>query len=384
MADDSKRGIRFQASGIAQLVVILVAVAIAIYFARAPAGVSIAEDQQSARAQSKPAVSVVRPLATRATREVRATGLVTAAAGLAIQSQVSGEVVFVSPALRPGGSFTAGQPLLRIDREDHEIRLESAQTALRQMQARLKKQRLKGEAQRARFLLENPGREVPPLVDRIPQIEKAQARVDQAKIAVRAAELALARTTIALPFDGWVRSSSVQVGQIAGPGAPLGGVFAKDAIQLEARVSQADLEALGAVVERAAKAAVGGRMFDVEVLRTSATVGLESRLATLYLAFADDIGVDALPRPGTFAEIVLEGAPMEGVFALPEAAEQAGGSVWIVERGSLKSFQPRSLGRTDAGWLVQAFDADQGVVVGKVPAARAGLPVEPIAARDGP
>ena len=380
--DDGGRGIKLQASGIAQLVVILAVVVVAVYFARAPSGVSIAEDEPAARVRAAPTVGVVRPLPTQAAQEIRTTGLVTAEAGLAIRSQLPGEVVFVSPSLRPGGSFAAGQPLLRIEREDYEIHLESAQAVLRQMQARLKKQRLKGEARRARFLRENPGAEVPPLVDRIPQIEKAQARVDRAENAVRAAEIALARTTIALPFDGWVRTGGVQVGQIAHPGAELGLVFAKDAVQIETRISLANLAALGAVVGRTATADAGGTMFEVEVLRISAAVDLESRLATLYLAFADDVDIEALPRPGTFAEVVLEGSPMEGVFVLPEAAEQAGGSVWIVERGALKSFQPRSLGRTAAGWLVRAFEAGQGVVVGKVPAARPGLPVEPVPARD--
>ena len=372
---------RFQLGGVAQIAVVLALIVVAVYFARAPSSLSV-EDYVPTRTVTKSTVQVVRPAATSAVREVRATGVVSVEGGVGIVSQAGGEVVFVSPALRGGGSFAAGQPLLRIDPRDHEIRLDAAKARLRQAQAQLKKKQLQGDAGRAQFERENPGVQAPPLVARIPQIEKAQAKVDRAASGVEQAELALARTTVALPFDGWVRASAVQVGQVVGLASPVAQVFAKDAVRVEARISQDDLAAMGEVVGRTAQVQAAGRTFDAIVRRVSAVVEVRSRLATLYLGFADTVDADALPRPGTFAHVALAGPRMEGVFVLPEATEQSGGSVWVVEDGTLEAFLPRPLGRTSAGWLVAAFDAGQGVVVGKVAAARAGLPVEPVAARD--
>ena len=60
---------------------------------------------------------------------------------------------------------------------------------------------------------------------------------------------------------------------------------------------------------------------------------------------------------------------------LPESVVQEGGSVWVVDGGELRSFTPRDLGRTREGWVVEAFDAREGVVVGALPGARAGLAV---------
>ena len=48
----------------------------------------------------------------------------------------------------------------------------------------------------------------------------------------------------------------------------------------------------------------------------------------------------------------------------------------MVRNGQLSAFSPTTLGRTAAGWVVQAFDAGEGVVVGALPAAREGLEVE--------
>lgn len=366
----------FDVKGIAQLALIVAVIAVAVYFARAPASLS-GVDAPAAVSISKPTVGVVRPAATRAAREVRTTGTVAALGTVAITSQVAGAVVYVAPVLRNGSAFAAGQPLLRIDAEDYEIRLAAGQAALRQRQAQLAKKRLRGEARSAKFRRENPGVEVPPLVAGEPQIAKAQAKVDRARQAVKKAEVDLRRTTISLPFDGWIANTDLQVGQVVGPAAPLGQAFAKDALRVEVRVSQEDLASLAPVVGRAAKVRAGAATFDAVVRRVSAIVDLRSRQATLFLALDENSdGAAQLPRPGTFVQVSLEGPPLDGVFVLPEAAEQAGGSVWVVDGDALQSVMPRSLGRNRGGWLVEAFDARGGVVLGRVPNAYPGLPVD--------
>lgn len=379
MADESATGAqsesRRSAWGIGQLVVIAVVVLVAIYFARAPSGVSV-DDGGRAATPEKPTVEVMHPRATTAAREVNTTGSVTVVGGVALSTQVAGEIVYVSPSLRDGGSFAAGETLLRINREEFEIRVEAAQARVREMQARLQKQRLKGQAKRQRFLRENPGADVPALIDRIPQIAKAQAKVDRAAALLKQAELNLRNTTVSAPFDGWVRNGAVQVGQVTAQLRPLGQVFAKDAMRVEAQISHEDKEDLEPVIGHPAIAyAQGGRPFAVAVERVSAVVDRQSRQTTLYLAFAENIPVDERPRPGTFVNVVLESRPIDGVMVLPEAAEQANGSVWVVDDGKLAAHVPRALGRTSAGWLVEAFDPRDGVVVGRVAQARAGLPV---------
>lgn len=366
----------FQWRGIVQLVVVAVVAVVAIYFARAPGGDALVEEVPRLEARP-PTVDVVRPVVTQAARTIRTTGVVAVSAGVGLRSQVGGEVVFVSPKLSSGGSFEAGETLVRIDRRDHGLRLEAAQARLRHAQARLLKQQLKGERKSGRYRRENPAAEVPDLVARIPQIAREQARVDAAMNGIELAELHLSRTDVSLPFAGRVRTSEVQVGQVVGPTRRLAQVFPKDAIEVEARVSLEDLDALAPVIGRVARVAAGGQIFDVAVQRVSSVIDLQSRLATLYMAFPADSDLASLPRPGTFANVTLEGPPMDGVFVLPEAAEQANGSVWIVDDSALAAFAPRSLGRIPAGWLVRAFDTGDGVVVGKVPAGRDGLRVQP-------
>ena len=70
-----------------------------------------------------------------------------------MMSNAGGRVVWVSPALRFGGTFAANEPLLRIDSIDYEILVKDTEAELRRAQAELRKEELKGAAESARFCL---------------------------------------------------------------------------------------------------------------------------------------------------------------------------------------------------------------------------------------
>lgn len=192
----------------------LVAIGIAYYFARAPAVDPIEGDGLAGVVAPRPTVQVVRPAVVQASRQVAATGVVSAMGGVALRSQVAGKAAFVSPALRAGASFAAGQPLVRIERRDYELRLAAAEARLRYAEAELSKQRLRGEHRSQRFLRDNPGAAVPAIVARLLQIAREEAEVEWAKVAIEKAKVDLARTTLSLSFDGWVRTSRLLVGEV--------------------------------------------------------------------------------------------------------------------------------------------------------------------------
>ena len=82
-----------------------------------------------------------------------------------------------------------------------------------------------------------------------------------------------------------------------------------------------------------------------------------------------------MPAPGTFVEIAVAGPTLDRVFVLPETAARDRDSVWVVRKGAMASFKPKTLGRTADGWIVEPFDAGEGVVVGVLANAREGLQV---------
>lgn len=367
--------------GYVQLVLILAAIAVALWFARAPERVvrGVASDLTDERA--RPVVSVVRPVATEQALTVELTGSVRMERRVRIASEVVGRVVRVSPEFRNGGSVAANETLIQVDPAGFELEVEAAERAVREAQARVSMERARGEADADAFARANPGAAVPEVVRRVAWIELAEAALERKRTALEQTRLQLERTSISLPFDVRVVRSDVAVGELVGPAelvgpsSRLGVVFRPGALEVDAPIEPKDLHYLAPAVARAAEIRAGGRTWEGEVVRVSAVVSPKTRLASIFLRFREGPPADSLPRPGTFVEVAVSGPSRENVYVLPEAAVQERGSVWVVAEGALRSIVPRELGRTSEGWVVEAFDTGDGVVVGTLPGAREGLEV---------
>ena len=184
-----------------------------------------------------------------------------------------------------------------------------------------------------------------------------------------------------MPFDGYVRTTALSPGQVVERVVTnIGEVYAKHQLRVRARISAFDLNSLQPVIGRRAIAVADGKAYETVVERASKEVDIETRLATLHLEVLDQESAPMLPLPGTFADVTVEGPMRDDVFTLPESALQINGSVWLVDGGKLTAFTPLSVGYSEAGWLVRAFNARDGIVVGRVPGAREGLAVEAVTA----
>ena len=367
--------------GYLQLILIIVAVAVALYFARAPERVvrQIAPDATDEKA--RPSVGVVQPSPTQQALSVRLTGSVKLDGRVKVASQVEGRVTWVSPQFSHGGSIAANQIFVRIDPAEFELEVEAAEMAVREADARVRFERAGAQRDTESFTRERPGEEVPDAVRGTARIEMAEAALGKARAELGLARLRLERTNVSLPYDGRVVRSDVEVGDLVGPadraGASpvLGVVYRTEALEVDAPVEPRDLGYLAPAVGRVARVHVHGATLDAEVARVSSVVSPKTRLASLFLRFAKEQPPDSLPLPGTFVEVEIPGPSYDDVFVLPESAVQEGGSVWVVADGVLRSHVPRELGRTSDGWVVEAFDAGEGVVVGTLPGARSGLAV---------
>ena len=260
-------------------------------------------------------------------------------------SEVTGRVVWISPKFSNGGSIAANEDLLRIDPAEFRLRVEAAEAAVAEAQSR------------------------------------SSSALAGAQAILRLAQLELARTNISFPYDSRVLSTNVEVGELVGPAdqvgrdASLGVIYRTEALQAEVPIELSDLESLDPAIGRSALLRVGSETYDAEVVRVSSAVAPKSRLATLFLKFSGEAPISSLPLPGTFVVAEIMGPMQKNVFVLPESALRDGGGVWVVEDGSLHVRQPSILGRVAAGWVTNAFDAGQGVVVGTIPGARQGMAV---------
>lgn len=349
---------RPQWPGYLQIAAIVGVVAVALFFARAPERVERFAEADLTPEARKPVVRVVQPAATEQALTLKLTGSVRLKERATVISEVVGRVVWVSPKFEPGKSIDADEIFIRVDPKEFELKVEAARLEVAAREAGLKS-------------LENRNEDT----------TEAAFELKKALVALELADLQLQRTNISLPYSFRVISSSVEVGELVGPAekvgraAVLGVAYRPESIRVAAPIEQRDLKYLAPAIGRTAQVRTKMGIYEAEVVGTSSVVAAKSRLATLYLKFPDGLPAGSLPLPHTFAEVVVAGPSHEGVYVLPEAAAQAQSRVWVVRDGVLDSAEPRTLGRVDGGWVVEAFDAGEGVVLGTLPGAREGLAV---------
>ena len=376
MVDDADRRPRWagRIAGPIQILAVAAAVIAALLFSRAPSKEDVlgAEGLASlGQSAPPPVVRVIRPELETTALTVVTTGSVNVRNHVALTPQITGRVAAVSANLRAGGSFVAGEELLVVETSDFELAVEQALADVASAESTLLLRQAEGDAARLNYAILHPGEAVPPLVARVPQIEQAKAQLASARARSKVAGLELSRTRFSLPFAGRVTDAAVEVGQVLTKGQSFGRVFALDALEAVGFIGQDDLRRLAPVVGRRATVRAGGAALSAAVERVSSELDERTRFARLFLAFEE---VPALP-PGTFIDMEIEGPALKNTYTLPEAAEQVGAEVWIVDGERLEVVRPTVRGRDGTGIVVDAFDYADGVVIGAVPGARRGLPV---------
>lgn len=378
---DRNRQAKSRWMGLAQLALVLAVVVVAVVLARAPERVErvapVAGSVQQGGAL-RPVVNVIQLSPTAESLVFELTGSVSPQRTVRLRSEVTGRLEWVSPKLASGGTFAAGEPIVRVDPAVFELRVDYAAAAVRTAEARVEVARESGEAAR-----------------RVAEAELAEARV-----ALQLAELDLQRTEISLPFAATVLASGAEVGDLVGSGETAGSgraaglanavgsgdtvefddtiavLYRSGALEVQVPIDPPDLKRLEPVIGRSARVSARTGIWDTDVAGISSVVLSKTHLTGLFLHFREDAPAETLPKPGTFVEVRIEGPVHENVFVLPDSALRGEGSVWIVKSGRLVRFEPRSIGRALGGELVEAFDTGEGVVIGALAGAAEGLAVE--------
>ncbi|MDT8342760.1 MAG: HlyD family efflux transporter periplasmic adaptor subunit, partial [Longimicrobiales bacterium] len=165
-------------------------------------------------------------------------GTVVPARVVELHPRVSGEVVWVSGQLAPGGRLRQGETLLRLDTTDYELALQRLRTHLARAEADLAVEQGNQAIARREFELlgEVVGEADQSLLLRKPQLDAARATVDGVQAEIARAEVELERTTLRVPFNALVRSRAVDVGARVTQSTVLATLVGTDTYWVEAAV----------------------------------------------------------------------------------------------------------------------------------------------------
>lgn len=321
-------------------------------------------------------------------------GTVRPAREVNIAPQVGGKIENVNPAFRGGGRVDAGQTLFEIEQEDYRYRVEIAMADVAARRVALLEAEEQAEIAAAEY--ENFARrqdgaalaEPSPLTLRQPQLQAAEAALARDEARLAEARLALSRTVITAPFDGYVRAESADAGQIVAPGQVVGSLFAADAAEILVALPDSDAALIPGLWELRAGddsqqvaarviAEYGERSFAWNGYVDRAEASVDSRTRTIDIvvrvldSFAAGVplnGSAAGGNPpllvGEFVEVEVEGAALSGVYRIPRAALQPGNEVWVAEAdGTVLIVSVDVLQRIDeAAWVSGALRPGQRVI----------------------
>ena len=335
-------------------------------------------------------------------------GTVRPSAEVDIAPLVSGSVVWLEPGFQSGGRIESGQPILRIDNADYLQRLREAEAELEVRRVALDLAREKGTFARAEFeeysrqQLEAgaPVGEPGPLALGEPEIKAARAALHRVEVQIAGAELALSRTELRAPFDGYVRNESVDTGQFVSAGQTVGRLMAAEAVEVAVPLSDANAAMIPGLwklragdAERRVAARVTARFDDasyvwkgyvdraeVSVDEQTRTIDAIVRVPNPFSAGvpADGSG-DAPPLlVGKFVEVKIQGLVPESYFRVPRAALQTGDEVWTVGEDQTVSIVPvRVLQRAnDEAVVVGALEDGQLAITGGIQFVTEGMVVQ--------
>jgi membrane fusion protein, multidrug efflux system len=282
---------------------------------------------------------------------VRAEGTVRPLQQTQLVPQVAGKLVYVSPSLVNGGTFSRGDVLLRIDPVDYELAMTLARAKVKDSESRLQLAREESAAAREEWRLhmkegEKMASDPPPLVAKEPQLAAAGAALEGDRANLKKAELALERTELSAPFTGRVSRESVDIGQYVSPGQALATLYSTDAAEIVLPLEMEDLswvhvpgftpgEVSGSIARVHAR--IGGKAMSWtgEVVRAEGELDERTRMINVVVRVDEPYAERPPLAVGLFVTVQIEGRTVPKGALVPRAALRKG-VVWVVKEGRLR------------------------------------------------
>jgi RND family efflux transporter MFP subunit len=325
--------------------------------------------------------------------DVYAQGEVKARTAINLAAQVGGRVEWVSDQFIPGGSFQAGEPILRLEAVDYQLALNQAEASLANAQVLVEKAEADADVARKQLAgVKNPS----PLALKIPQVKEAKASLKAAQASVERARLNLERTTVSLPYEARITSVNVQVGQVIATGQALAAAFSTDEVVVRLALKQEALGSLGLPIGFVAEPDQEPTVtFSTEIAGTSyqwkgklthieANIDQATRMVhaitTLNNPYEADNTSDGMPMAvGLYVDAHIQGRQVDQMISIPRSALRPGNRVFVIENETLQVAEVTvAHANEDKAYISNGLSAGAQIIISPIRNPIAGMAITSI------
>ena len=321
---------------------------------------------------------------------VRAMGRAVPARKVTLQAEVSGRVVDYDPQFVPGGLVKVDDILVGLDERDYRLAIKNARASVKRAQVQLKTEESRKAVAEKEWSMVGERAKTSTrgkaLALREPQLAGAKADLQAARSQLMQAQLALSRTRIEAPINAVVQSESVEIGQIARPGAVLGTLIGTDEWWVEVSIPTSELRWLkvpGSVARVTQRLGDESQVVRVgEVLRILPDVNPSGLMARLVVEVKDPMaleeGNEGAFLLGTPVQVELEGIEEKNIVSIPRRALREGDKIWVVaDDQTLAVLDVDVVRRERDRVLVRGIPDIARVIASRIAAPVPGMPLRP-------
>lgn len=279
---------------------------------------------------------------------VRSQGTVTPRTEADLVAEVAGRVVWIAPSFAPGGFFSAGDPLIRLEARDYELARNRQRAAIQR--ATSEREFAAAELKRQEGLSSGGVASVAQLANARRAATVAEANLADARAALEQAERDLDRTRILAPFDGRLREEQADIGQFVNRGMVLARIYATDYAEIRLPIPDDQLAFLTAATSRPdapdalepadvrLSATFAGQRaeWQGQLVRTEGEIDQRSRMVHVVARVEDPYnttsGVPRVPLAvGLFVNAEIEGPAVDDAIVVPRYAMRNDSRILIVD-----------------------------------------------------
>jgi len=288
-------------------------------------------------APQRPNVSIIKVSAEQHSAQLSGFGELTPHFSLNLNSQVNGQIKYISAQFEVGNTVKKGDWLIKLDRSEYLAAVAEAENDIAQARlALLEEERLAIRAKaewQASALSGQPDSE---LVLRQPQLAAAQATLDYANASLVRAQNDVRHTVIKAPFDALITARHVSTGSFLQSGNDVASLYSTDRLEVAVPLSSQDWQNLPDFSQL--KLPLTARVKNVEnnhswqgqVLRAQQHIDVATRQRALVLSIEQPLLQQPAAFSGTFVEVSLQGKLIDNLWKLPSSSLSQRGEIWYV------------------------------------------------------